>query len=207
MTLTTVDLRTEAIAEVERLKRSRALLRDADQSHLAQLEAVGTWITRSRKARLRRRLSGRVCLVWRVVFEEPSGRVVESLLVPMLLELQGGANPRSSDWIKLFIRRAGEVLRPRVDVECDAWRTRVTRLVSVNSSLRANRQRAIARRADRGRRNSQPGLLDRRAERERQASVFAAAENERAAVARLQAILETAEVALRPAQLLLVLLP
>jgi len=37
--------------------------------------------------------------------------------------------------------------------------------------------------------------------------VFAAAENERAAVARLQAILETAEVALRPAQLLLVLLP
>lgn len=207
MTLTTVDLRTEAIAEVERLKRSRALLHDGDQSHLAQLETVGTWITRSRKARLRRRLSGRICLVWRVVFEEPSGRVVESVLVPMLLELQRGANPRSFEWIEFFIRRAGEVLQPQVDVECDAWRTRVTQLVSVNSSLRANRQIAIARAAVRGPRDSQPGLFDRRAERERQAAVFAAAENERSAGARLQTILETAQVALQPAQLLLVLLP
>ena len=206
MTLTTVDLRTEAIAEVERLKRARALVLSGDEAYLAQLEGVGTWIARSRK-HLRRNLSGRICLVWRIAFEEASGRVAESMLVPMLIDVRGGANPHSPKWVESFIRRADDVLRARVDVESDAWRTHVTRLVTAWSSLRANRQRAIAGQAERRRRDCQPGLFDRRADRERQAYASAAEDTERRAAVRLQAILESANIALRPPQLLLVLLP
>jgi hypothetical protein len=207
MNLTTVNVRADAIAEAERLKRARSLLVQGDESDFTRLEGEGTWIARSRKTRVRRRLSGRMCLIWLVVFENPSGRVVESMLVPMLVDLRGAARPHSLEWFESFIRQADDVFRARVDVECKAWKTRVTRLASAYSALRANRQRAIAGQIDRSRRDSQPGLFDRRAERERQTYASTAAETERAAALRLKAILEAARVAPRPARLLLVLLP
>lgn len=207
MNLKTVDVRVDAIAEAERLQRARALMVHGDEMELARLDGDGTWIARCRKTRLRRRLSGRVCLVWRVVFEDASGHDVESMLVPMLIDLRGAARPRSRQWVETFLRHADDVLRTRVDIECNEWRTRVTHLVTACSSLRASRQRAIAGRSDRSRRDSQPGLFDRRAERERQRCDLAAVDTERAAALRLHAILEAAQVTLRPARLLLVLLP
>jgi len=207
MNLKTVDLRADAIVEAERLNRARALMVKGDEMELARLEGDGTWIARRRKNRLRRRLSGHMCLIWRVVFEDPSGHVEESMLVPMLIDLRGAAKARSLEWVESFLRQAEDVLRARVDVECKDWRTRVTHLVTACSSLRASRQRAIAGRSDRSRRDAQPGLFDRRAERERQTFAVATAETERAAVQRLEAILEAAQIALRPARLLLVLLP
>jgi len=205
--LKAVDLRADAIAEAERLKRVRALMVQGDEMELARLEGDGTWIARCRKTRVRRRLSGRLCLVWCVVFEDPSGRVVESMLVPMLIDLRGAAKPRSREWVESFLQQAEDALRARVEVECKEWRGRVMQLATACSSLRVNRQRAIAVRPDRSRRDSQPGLFDRRAEREQQTHSVAAAEAERAAAQRLEAILEAAQIALRPARLLLVLLP
>jgi len=205
--LKTVDLWADAIAEAERLKRARALMVQGDEMELARLEGDGTWIARCRKTRVRRKLSGRMCLIWRVVFEDPSGGVVESMLMPMLIDVRGAAKARSREWVESFLRQAEDVLRARVDVECREWRTRVIQLATACSSRRANRQLAIAGRSDRSRRDSQPGLFDRRAERERQTFAVAAAETERAAAQRLEAILEAAQVALRPARLLLVLLP
>jgi hypothetical protein len=207
MTLTTEDLRAEAIAEAERLKRARAFIVEGDDSALARLEVSGTWIARSRKARLRRGLAGRVCLVWRVVFEDPSGRVVESMLLPMLVDVKRGATLYSPHWIESFLGQADDLLRSRIDVECKAWQAGVTQLVNASVSVRASRQRAIAEQTHRRRGDSQPGLFDRRAEREQRTCAAAAAEIERAAASRLQAILESARIDLRPAQLLLVLLP
>ncbi len=207
MNLKTVDLRADAIAEAERLKRARALTVRGDEMELARLGGDGPWIARCRKTRLRTRLSGRMCLIWRVVFEHPSGQFVESMLVPILIDLRGAAKPRSLEWLESFLRQADDVLRARVDVECNEWRTRVTQMVTACSSLRANRQSAIAGRSNRSRRDAQPGLFDRRAERERQRYDLAAADTERDAALRLHAILEAAQVALLPARLLFVLLP
>jgi hypothetical protein len=206
MTLTTVDLRTEAITEAERLKRARSVTVQGDESVLARLEASGTWVARSRKALLRRQLGGGLCLVWRVVLEEPSGRVVESLLVPMLIAVKRGASSHSPNWLESLIRQADDMLRSRIDVECDPWRAAVTQVVNASVSMQASRQRAIASQIHRRRDGSQPGLFDRRVERERHAHAAAAAESERAAASRLQVTLESARIELRPAQLLLVLL-
>jgi hypothetical protein len=207
MTMTTVNLRAEAIAEVSRLKRARTLLHDHGEESLVSLEADGTWIACARRPRLRRTLKGRMCLVWRVAFEEPSGRLVDSTLVPMLVELRGSANRRSLGWIQSFLQRADDLMRARVEKECELWRIEVTRLASARSSVRAQRERDIAGPADRGRRNSQPGLFDRRADRAQEARASAAAEAERNAAARLQAILDDTQISQQPARLLLVLLP
>ena len=74
MTMSVVDLRTEAAAEVRRLTRARALIRDGDERALAQLEGDTTWIALPRRSRLRRSLGRRVCLVWRAAFEDASDR-------------------------------------------------------------------------------------------------------------------------------------
>src|SRR4051812_35576690 len=207
MRMITVDLRSEAIAEVRRLKRARALLRNGDQQALVQLDADGTWIARARRARLRRTLSGRLCLVWRVAFEEPSGRAVDSMLVSVLVDFRGAADRRSRAWIESFLRQADDLLRERVEHECETWRTEVTAVASTCSSVRAQRERAIADPADRASRGLQPGLFDRRAERAREAHASAAAAAAQAAVERLRAVLETTQIARQPPRLLLVLLP
>lgn len=207
MTMTTVDVRAEAIAEASRLKRARALLRKGDEESLVRLDADGTWIAWARRPRLRRALSGRMCLVWRVTVEEPSGRLVSSRLVPMLIDLRGSAGRRSPEWVQSFLQQAGDLMRARVEKECEAWRIEVARHANARSSMRAQRERDIAGRADRAGHRSQPGLFDRRFDREQDARASAAAEAERNAAARLQAILDTAQIAPQPARLLLVLLP
>ena len=205
--MTTVDLRAEAIAEASRLKRARALLRTGDEQSLVRLDEDGTWIAWARRPRLRRALSGRMCLVWRVAFEESSGRLVDSTLVPLLVDLRGSPSRRSPVWIQSFLQQAGDLMRARVEKECEAWRIEVTGVASARSSMRAQRERDITGRADRVRRSSQPGLFDRRADRAQEARESAAAEAERHAASRLQAILHTAQITPQPARLLLVLLP
>jgi hypothetical protein len=207
MTTTTVDLRAEAVAEASRLKRARVLLRTGDEESLVRLDVDGAWIAWAKRPRLRRALSGRMCLVWRVAFEESSGRLVDSTLVPLLVDLRGSTSRRSLVWIHSFLQQAGDLIRARVEKECEAWRIEVTRLASARSSMRAQRERDIAGRADRVRRSSQPGLFDRRADRAREARASAAAEAERNGASRLQAILDTAQITPQPARLLLVLLP
>jgi hypothetical protein len=207
MTLTTVDLRTEAGAEASRLRRARALLRAGDEESLVRLDADGTWIMKARKPLLRQALSGRMCLVWRVGFETPSGRLVNSRLVSVLIDFKGSASRRPQAWIKSFLQQADDLLRQRIEKECEAWRTDVIRLASACSSAREQRERDIAVRMERGRQSSQPGLFDRRAERAQEARASAAGESGRRVAGRLQALLDDTRVAPQPARLLLVLLP
>jgi hypothetical protein len=207
MTMTTVDLKAEAVAEASRLTRARALLRTGDEESLVRLDADGTWIAWARRPRLRRALSGRMCLVWRVVFEESSGRLVDSTLVPLLVDLRGFASRGSLVWIQSFLRQADDFMRARVEKEREVWRIEVTRLANARASMRAQRERDIAGRADGVRISSQPGLFDRRVDRAQEARVSAAAEAERNAASRLLSVLDTAQIAPQSARLLLVLLP
>jgi hypothetical protein len=207
MTLTTVDLRADAAAETSRLKRARALLRTGDEESLVRLDAEGTWIMKARKPRSRQALSGRMCLVWRVAFETPSGRLVDSRLVPVLIDFKGSAGRRSLVWIKSFLEQANDRMRQRIEKECEAWRAEVIRLASASSSAREQRERDIAVRVERGQQSSQPGLFDRRAERAQEARASVAGESERRVAGRLQALLDDTRITPQPARLLLVLLP
>jgi hypothetical protein len=205
----TPDLRAEAAAEVRRLASARALLRDGDERALVQLEGDATWIAMPRRARLRRSLGRRVCLVWRVAFEDASGRLVESRVVPVLIEvprMPGKAERRA--WIRSTLRHADGLVRARVEAECEEWRVAVTRVASAFTSARLCRQREIAGQPSTSSSvASQPGLFDRRAERSRQTHAAAVAESEQAAVERLRAINDVGTIALQPARLLLVLVP
>jgi hypothetical protein len=207
MRTTTVDLRAEGIAEAARLTAARALLRDGDERALFELEGDATWIARPRRTSLKRSLAGRACLVWRVAFEEPSGRLAESKLVPVLADVPRSADRHAAAWVERFLQQAEGLVRARVEAECEAWRAEVTNCAGAFSSSRMRREREIAGRSERHRRESQPGLFDRRAERSRDAEMSATAESRRITAARRQEIGAVAQIAPRPARLLLVLVP
>ena len=209
MTVSTVDLRAEAAAEVSRLANARALLRDGDERTLLQLEGDATWIALPRRTRRRRSLGRRVCLVWRVAFEDASGCLIESRLVPVAVEvlrLPGKSGRRG--WIRSLLRDADGLVRARVEPECEEWRAAVSRVVSAFTSARLARERDIAGQPPAaGPAASQPGLFDRREERSRQANAAGVAQSEHAALERLRTIARGGTLVLRPAQLLLVLAP
>jgi hypothetical protein len=207
--MNTVDLRTEAAAEVRRLATARALIRSGDERALMQLDGDATWISMARRPRLKRSLGQRVCLVWRVAVEDASGRLVESRLVPVLLEVTrvpGKAEGRA--WIRSLLQQADGLVRARVEAECEEWRVTVERVASAFVSARLAREREIAGQPSTSHRVApQPGLFDRRAERSRQAHAAAVADSEQAAAERLRAIAACAAIATPPARLLLVLVP
>jgi hypothetical protein len=148
-----------------------------------------------------------MCLVWRVAFETPSGRLVDSRLVPVLIDFKGSASRRPQAWIRSFLQQADDLMRQHIEKECDAWRADVVRLASACSSAREQRERDIAVRVERGQQSSQPGLFDRRAERAQEARASVAGEAERHAAGRLQALVDETRITPQPARLLLVLLP
>ena len=209
MTLHTVDLRSEAAAEARRLANARARVRDDDERAGVELEADATWIALTRRARLKRSLGRRVCLVWRVAFEDASGRRVESRLVPVLLDVTDVPGHRVRRlWIRSLLQHSDAAIRTRVDAECEAWRAAVSHMAAAFMSTRLAREREIAgARPTADGVASQPGLFDRRAERARVAHESAGAEAEQAARDRRRAIASLAVLTAQPARLLLVLVP
>ena len=205
MHMTTVNLRREANAEVQRLATARALLRDGDEPTLLRLEGEPAWIAVSSRGRVRRALHGRLCAVWRISLEDASGRVIESKVVPVLLEVSLGANRRSSVWIRSILQQTDVPVRARVEAECAAWSREVVRLFTAFSSARQLRERDIGRGTAGGERLSQDGLFDRRVERSRRARESAVAESERIAADRLRAAAAAVAIEPQPPRLLLVL--
>jgi hypothetical protein len=193
MTMQMMDLRAEAAAEVRRLERARAVIRDGDTSTLARLEGDAAWIAMPRRGRLRRTLGRRVCLVWRAAFEDACGRVIESRLVPVLVD---------SGW-EVF----EPVIRARVEAECNDWAADVVRIVDAFASARLARGRRLGLHQPLPSVGSQPGLFDRRAERSVRSRDAAAADSERDALDRLRTIAAGRAIARVPARLLLILVP
>jgi hypothetical protein len=207
MAMTIVDLRLDAIAEAERLTSARRLLRDRDERALDRLEGDATWIATCRRTAVRRSLGGRVCLIWRLAFEDASGRLVESKLVPVLVAAPRSAVRRSSASMASFVQHVSDLVRPRVEAECEAWRAEVMRLAGAFAAAQTQREREIAARPERSRGDFQGGLFDRRAERSRDIHAAAVAESESAAAARLRAIRAAVQITQPPSRLLLILMP
>lgn len=212
MTIATVDLRAEAAAETRRLAAARALLREGDEQALGLLEGGAAWIARPRRSGLRRALGQRVCLVWRVAFEDAYGRFVESRLVPVLVETAPGGgrvllDPANPDSIRSFIQHAQTLSRPHVEAVCEAWAAAVMQTTQAFTSTRLSRELATNRPAPAAAHASQSGLFDRRADRSRAARAADAAELECAAAERRDDIAASGAIARRPARLLLILVP
>jgi hypothetical protein len=201
MKMVSVDLRTEAAAEARRLTTARGWLRDGDQRALLLAEGGGGWIAYPRHARLRRTLRGRVCLVWRVWFEDSCGHSVESRLVPVLVE-------SAVDVGRLLADPASDALiRAHIEIDSRVWRDEAVRVADAFATTRLSREREIAERPSPVHAPSQPGLFDRRAERSRLADAAALAANQQALLERRHAAEAAAAITLKPARLLLVLVP
>jgi hypothetical protein len=205
----TTDLRAEAAAEVLRLTASRRFAGDADEAALGDLEGDGPWMTSARGTRRRRALRRRVLLVWRMACEDGSGGLVESCLVPVVIELSAvPARSRRRAWTTALLCDADVEMRAQIEAASADWREAVERSVQAFAATRASRERAMAARAiEIGDRAFQPGLFDRRAERMRGCHASAVAEADRAAADRLAAIEQRAATAPGPPRLLLALLP
>ena len=200
MTPTLVNLRAEAIAESGRLARARAVIRDGDRMALDRLESDAIWVAMTKRGRLRRALGRRVCLIWRTTFEDPSGRIVESRLVPVLVVV---TDLRSPSWLQ----DAEDQIRARVDAESDAWHAEVLRVNRAFSAARFARERAIAAAVTGGLQPSQPGLFDRRVERRQTDRARAAAATEDTLGARRDQAAAAAVLIYAATRLVLVLVP
>ncbi len=201
MTLIPVDLRHEAAAEARRLRGARSWLRDGDQRALQLLEADGGWIARPRHARVGRWLGGRVCLIWRVSLIDASGRPVESRLVPLLVETNGDLSRLLAD------PTTDALIRARIQTASDAWTEEAIRVVHVFTTTRLSREREIAERASLTAPLTQEGLFDRRADRARQARAAALVASRQEMFDRRRAVEDAGSIALRPARLLLAIVP
>lgn len=209
MTMRTVDLRAEAAAEVCRLASARALLRDGDERALVQLEGDAIWIALARRTARRRSLGRRVCLIWRVAFEDASGRLVESCLVPVVIEMTSvPEKAQRYAWVMALLRHMDADIRARVEAASGDWREATARMAGAFTSARLRREHAIAWRPSRTLLSaSQPGLFDRRAERSHQDRAATITASEQASAERLRTIGALVPIAPQPARLLLVLVP
>jgi hypothetical protein len=201
MKMISVDLRVEAAAEARRLTAGREWLRDGDQRALLLLEASGAWVASPRRASLRRMLRARAYLLWRLSLEDSSGRSVETRLVPVLIEA-------AAEVRRIVADPATEAfIRARIETDSIGWTREAMRVAGAFATARLSREREIEERPLPADAPSQPGLFDRRAVRARQAHAAVLAAGQQAMLERRRAAKGAAVIAVRPARLLLVLVP
>jgi hypothetical protein len=204
MTMTNVDLRDEAAAEVQRLTEARAILRAGDARVPSHLDGTAPWIAISRRHRLRRAVGRRVCLVWRVAIEDASGRIVESRIVPVLVDIPASSGRAS---IRPTLERMDSEVRRRIESGSEPWRAEATRIWIAFTTARRERERDLAERRELPAAAAQAGLFDRRSERMRTADAATMAEAERSTRERMRAIDAMGDIASAPTRLLLILVP
>jgi hypothetical protein len=205
-----VKLRVEAEIEAARLTRTRALDRDGDHEALAQLEAEGPWILVARRSVLRRRLAGRVLLVWRVARENAAGCVVDSCLVALAVQPPEDSKPRTRASRTAVLIDIEILAAPLVDDAVRDWRESSGAAARSFFAARLARETAIAAAAADGSRELdeyQPGLFDRRAERAHEQAADAGADGRRDASGRAAVLERSAELIVRPPRQLLAVMP
>ena len=191
-----VDLAAEAAAEVKRLTNARGLTGGAGPL-LPDRPLVGI----ARRSAVRRILGGRVLLLWRLAFEDSGGRLVESALVAVTIELAGARlDVRHASW-------SHASLLAIVHDECGAWRASVRDTVDRFTATRMARERAIAAAGAASTDAFQAGLFDRRADRAHVAHSKIAAGRAEQIASRMKAVVSAGTISLRAPELLLVLIP
>jgi len=206
--MTMVDLKAEAAAEACRVANVRALTRTGDVDIARQLEGDRPWIV-SARTRLRRRLHDAVLLVFRVAYEDATGAVVESYLVPVVVALKRQAGGRESRaTARALVTALEHCVRPHVDVTSASWRCAAERGLRAVVVVRAARAEGIARSASGiNGRAYQPGLFDRRVERQRLGATASIAEAEQTISDRFAAVERLAAAQPQTPQLLLAVVP
>jgi hypothetical protein len=211
MAIVVTNLRAEAAAEAARVAAVRAFIRQDDARQLALLEGGRVWLAKARRGKARRALRGRIVLVWRVAMEDAAGRLVASTLVPVAVDVARHRRiALSRSKLHALVAELERATRPLVDRTAAAWQQVAVPPVHQFSSARLARERATARRmstASADRHAYQPGLFDRRVERERRSDAVFAATSEHAMAERLLAVEELARITPRSPRLLLVLVP
>jgi hypothetical protein len=207
MTMSTVDLRAEAVAEAARLTQARAVLRDGDAGVIASLEGAAPWILIARRHRIRRAVRGRVCTVWRIALEDPSGRLMESRLIAVFVDARRRPSLPRRAWIRTLLRDSDAIVRASVQAACEEWTTVAADVTRAFSDARMKREHDIRGQAPAAAPPLQHGLFDRRAERSRASALATAAESDHAAAERQRTIAAAAMTAVGPPLLLLVLVP
>jgi len=207
--MTTLDLRTEADAEARRLTRVRALTKPGDDDVAASLETGPAWMASPSRSRTRVELRQRVVLVWRVAFEDPQGKTIQSRLVAVAIETATPARRQiTRRTLEQIVRCAAPAVQSIIDRDTAAWRSDAERAARAFATARTERRRAIAERASRTpAAEFQPGLFDRRAERVRDFLLGRHVVAESIAGDQLAASLASEAITLRQPQLLLVLVP
>jgi hypothetical protein len=191
-----VDMAVEAAAEAERLANARRLAAVAG-SFLADRPLVGI----ARRRAVRSALGGRVLLLWRLACEDPGGRLVESALVAVTVELAGARfDVRHAVWshasvLALVLDRGRE------------WRALAQDTVYRFTATRVARERAIAASRAASTEAFQAGLFDRRADRAHVADAKSAAKRAERIAARMKAVVSAGTISHRAPELLLVLIP
>ena len=194
--MVSVDLAVEAAAEVERLTKARALAAGADR-----FPPDRTLIGIARRSAVRRTLGGRVLLLWRLAYEDSSGRLVESALVALTIELSGArVAVRHAVWSHASLLAV-------VQDQCGAWCASVQDVVHRFTATRVRRERAIAAARAASTNTFQPGLFDRRADRAHVAQSKSTAERAEQIADRMKAVVSAGTISLRAPELLLVLIP
>lgn len=210
MAMVVPDLRSEASAEAARLAQVRTVLRKDEARQLVLLDGGGIWLATVRRTEARRALRGRVVLVWRIVMEDAAGRLVASKIVPVAVDVayqrRGGRSRSGLDALVAELEPATQAL---VDSAAADWQAAADQAACQFPSTRIARERAIASRitSSADRHAYQPGLFDRRVERERQSEAAFTATLEQVTAERLAAAEQLLPAGPRPPRLLLVLVP
>jgi hypothetical protein len=209
-------LRPEAVAESVRLAQARSFTigpprsgaNNAEQL-LGLLETDGGWLSFTRASGTFPR--GRILLILRAAYEDPAGRLIESTVVPV--EIACGPRPRLGDrrLVDQVVKSAMERVR-HLDVghRCrgalTTWSETAMAFTRAFFETRLTRERAIAAAVRFPLPGTfQPGLFDRRAERQHLAGQISDADANTEVSRRVIALENAARAQARPAQLLLVL--
>jgi hypothetical protein len=211
MAILMTNLRAEASAEAARVVQVRTLLREGEARQLALLEGGGVWLAKVRRTEARQALRGRFVLVWRVAIEDSAGRLVASTLLPVAVDVARQLRiSRSRSRLDALVAELERATQPLVERAAADWQQLANRVVGQFPSTRLARERAIVSRVSTSsadRHGYQPGLFDRRVERERQSDATLTATLEQAMAERLLAVEQLAPVRPRPPRLLIVLVP
>jgi hypothetical protein len=211
MPIATVSFRSDAAAEVHRIAQVRMRRRVDDEAQMAMFEAGGPWIARIRRAAARRAFAGRIVLVWRVALEDAGGRMVESRLVPLAVDVAPARRRGlTRAGIGMLAARLADDTEQLVEQSGAAWRQEAAGIVRRFAAVRLAREHGIAAAAAASPARPpayQPGLFDRRTERERRSIGALAAAAQEARVDRLRGVESFAAPRPRPPQLMLVFLP
>jgi len=204
MTLMT-SLKAEGEAEAARLAHTRRLLGGNAAASAVILPANDMWLTFARTRTTRIGLGKRVLFLFRAVCEDGCGRLLESALVPVAVDWPDDSSTRAA--LGDFVTRAAPAALAQARTAISIWRTHATLAARHILDARVVRERAIATLRDHVPELLQPGLFDRRVERQDLVAQRLASEHVDECGRRIAALEHACALSVPSPRLLLILAP